>query len=98
MKSTLFGFVTVVPPRLHITVVPDSVVVSAGRVGESFRTIRTRVGLLASTICVPLSVNKPSDDARVHVLDILVCFEVEFCSETLTTFRTDDWPGEQAGK
>jgi hypothetical protein len=37
-----------VAPRLHIAVVPDSVMVSAGRVGESFGAIRARVGLLAS--------------------------------------------------
>lgn len=34
-------------PRLHIAVVPDSVMVSAGRVGESFGAIRARIGLLA---------------------------------------------------
>jgi len=36
------------PPSLHIAVVPDSVMVSAGRVGESFCTVGARVGLLAS--------------------------------------------------
>lgn len=35
------------PPGLHIAVVPDSMVVSAGRVGEGFGAIRARVGLLA---------------------------------------------------
>lgn len=34
-------------PRLHVTVVSDSMVVSAGRVGECFWTIGTRVGFLA---------------------------------------------------
>ena len=61
-------------PRLDVAVISDSMMMSAGRVGESFGAIRTRVGLLAGTVCVPLSVNKPSDDRQVHVLDILVCF------------------------
>jgi len=46
-KSALFVLVTVVTPGLHIAVVPDSVVVSTGRVGESFGAVRARVGFLA---------------------------------------------------
>jgi hypothetical protein len=35
------------PPGLHVAVVSDSMVVSAGRVGEGLGAIRARVGLLA---------------------------------------------------
>jgi hypothetical protein len=37
-----------VPPGLDVTVVSDSMVMSAGRVGEGLGAIRARVGLLAS--------------------------------------------------
>jgi hypothetical protein len=47
-KLVLFVFVAVVPPGLHITVISDSMVVSAGRVGEGLCAIGARVGLLAS--------------------------------------------------
>jgi len=47
-KSVLFVLVTVVPPGLDIAVVPDSMVVATGRVGEGLGAIRARVGLLAS--------------------------------------------------
>lgn len=90
--------VTVVAPRLDVAVISDSMMMSAGRVGESFGAIRARVGLLTSTVCVPLSVNKPSDNRKVHALDILVCLEMELCRETLTTLRTDDGAAERAGK
>jgi hypothetical protein len=36
-----------VPPGLHIAVVPDSMVMSTGRVGEGLGAIGARVGLLA---------------------------------------------------
>ena len=49
-KSALFVLVTVVPPGLHVTVVPDSMMVSTGRVGESLGAIRARVGFLAGAI------------------------------------------------
>jgi len=45
--SVFFCFVTIVPPGLDIAVVPDSMVVSAGRVGECLGAIGARVGLLA---------------------------------------------------
>jgi len=47
-KSVLFGFITVVPPGLDIALVPDSMVVATGRVGEGFSAIRARVGFLTS--------------------------------------------------
>ena len=77
-------------PRLHIAVVPDSVMVSAGRVGESFGAIRARIGLLAGAVHVSLSVNRSSHDTQGDVLDILMRFEVELGRETLTAIRTDN--------
>jgi hypothetical protein len=47
-KSVLFVFITIVPPGLHVAVVSDSMVVSAGRVGEGLGTIGARIRLLAS--------------------------------------------------
>ena len=49
-KSVLFGLVTIVPPGLDVSVVPDSMVVSARRVGECLGAIGARVGLLASAV------------------------------------------------
>ena len=49
-ELVLFVFVAVVPPGLDITVVSDSMVVSAGRVGEGLGAIGARVGLLASAV------------------------------------------------
>jgi hypothetical protein len=47
-KSVLFVFITIVPPGLHIAMVSDSMMVSAGRVGEGLGTIGARIRLLAS--------------------------------------------------
>lgn len=49
-ESALFVLVTVMPPGLNVAMVPDSVVVSTGRVRESLGAIRTRVGFLSSAI------------------------------------------------
>jgi len=38
------------PPGLHVAVVPDSMVVSTGRVGEGLGTIGAPVRLLAGTV------------------------------------------------
>jgi hypothetical protein len=46
-RSVLLVLIAVVPPGLHVAVVSDSMVVSAGRVGEGLGAIRAGVGLLA---------------------------------------------------
>jgi len=46
--SVFFVLIAVVPPGLDVAVVSDSMVVSAGGVGEGLGAIRARVGLLSS--------------------------------------------------
>jgi hypothetical protein len=46
-RSVLLVLIAVVPPGLHVAVISDSMVVSAGRVGEGLGAIRAGVGLLA---------------------------------------------------
>jgi len=82
-----------VPPGLHITVVSDSMVVSAGRVGEGLGAIGARIGLLAGAV-VLLSVNRSPDNNKTDVLDVLVCFKVELGRKALSAVRADNGSGE----
>jgi hypothetical protein len=45
--SVFFVLIAIMPPGLDVAVVSDSMVVSAGRVGEGLGAIGARIGLLA---------------------------------------------------
>jgi len=60
-ESVLFVLITVMAPGLDVAVVPDSMVVSAGRVGEGLGAIRARIGLLAGVdvlVCLEMELGR----------------------------------------